>query len=106
MGSLFRILDLLYATVSVENYVLDDSKHKFLPNGHKCKKFSIDVKFICFPKDLLKNFGNDKRICCLHSMVGFKSNDNLDTLIENTNFSDRNFDFVSIKTKLLIADEF
>ena len=47
-------------------------------------------------KDLIKNFGNDKRICCLHSMVGFKSNDNLDTLIEKTPFSDRSFDFVSI----------
>ena len=47
-------------------------------------------------KDLLNNFGKENRICCLHSMVGFESNNNQDTLIEKTSFSDRTFDFVSI----------
>ena len=27
-----------------------------MPINKKCKKFSIDIKFICFPKDLKKNF--------------------------------------------------
>ena len=27
-----------------------------MPINQKCKKFSIDIKFICFPKDLKKNF--------------------------------------------------
>jgi hypothetical protein len=30
--------------------------HNFLPLDINCKKFSIDIKFICFPKDLLRNF--------------------------------------------------
>ena len=42
--------------IIVENYILDDVKHNFLPINQKCKKFSIDIKFICFPKDLKKNF--------------------------------------------------
>ena len=38
-----------------ENYNLDDMNHNFLPLDINCKKFSIDIKFICFPKDLLRN---------------------------------------------------
>ena len=48
--------DLRILHIIVENYVLDNIKYKFLPPNHKCSKFSIDVKFICFPKNLLKNF--------------------------------------------------
>tara|TARA_Y100000590_G_scaffold455423_1_gene604044 strand:- start:6079 stop:6789 length:711 start_codon:yes stop_codon:yes gene_type:complete len=47
----FRILHII-----VENYVLDDNRYKYLPLDKKCNKFSIDLKFICFPKDLVKNF--------------------------------------------------
>ena len=39
----------------VINY-LDNIEFKFLPLKEKCKKLSIDIQFICFPKDLLKNF--------------------------------------------------
>ena len=42
--------------IIVENYVVDSIKHKFLPLNINCKKFSIDLKLICFPKDLIKNF--------------------------------------------------
>ena len=44
--------------IIVENYVLDNIKHKFLPLNTECKKFSIDVEFICFPKNLLQDFEN------------------------------------------------
>ena len=47
-------LDVLH--IIVEKYVLDNLEHDFLPLKQGCKKFSIDVKFICFPKDLLINF--------------------------------------------------
>lgn len=47
-------IDVLH--IIVENYVLDNVEFKFLPLKEKCKKLSIDIKFICFPKDLLKNF--------------------------------------------------
>ena len=48
--------DLGIIHIIVENYVLDDVKYKFLPLEKKCTKFSIDIKFICFPKNLLKSF--------------------------------------------------
>ena len=48
--------DLGIIHIIVENYVLDNIQHKFLPLNQICNKFSIDVKFICFPKSLLKNF--------------------------------------------------
>jgi hypothetical protein len=36
--------------------VLDNIHYKFLPLDINCKKFSFDLKFVCFPKNLLKNF--------------------------------------------------
>ena len=48
--------DLGILHIIVENYVLDNVQHRFLPLNQICNKFSIDVKFICFPKKLLKNF--------------------------------------------------
>ena len=42
--------------ILVEKYILDNVEYKFLPLKKKCKNFSINAKFVCFPKDLLKNF--------------------------------------------------
>ena len=42
--------------IITENYNLDNMNHNFLPLDINCKKFSIDIKFICFPKELLRNF--------------------------------------------------
>ncbi len=42
--------------IVVEKYILDNIYNDLLPLDVKCKKFSIDIKFICFPKKLLKNF--------------------------------------------------
>ena len=40
--------------IITENYNLDNINHNFLPLDINCKKFSIDIKFICFPKSLIK----------------------------------------------------
>ena len=48
--------DLGIIHIIVENYVLDNIQYKFFPSEKKCTKFSIDVVFFCFPKDLLKSF--------------------------------------------------
>ena len=42
--------------IIVESYLLDDVKKNFLPLDQKCKKFSMDIKFVCFPKDLIESF--------------------------------------------------
>ena len=48
--------DMEIIHVIVENYTLDEVKYNFLPINQRCKKFSTDIKFICFPKNLKKNF--------------------------------------------------
>ena len=51
--------DELFEDVSfyeTSNYALDNYEYKFLPLNKRCKKFSIDLKFICFPKDVIRNF--------------------------------------------------
>ena len=48
--------DLGIIHILVEKYILDNVEYKFLPLKKKCKNFSINAKFVCFPKDLLKNF--------------------------------------------------
>ena len=42
--------------IIVEKYVLDNTLYNFLPLNVECRKFSIDIQFICFPKDLIRNF--------------------------------------------------
>ena len=36
--------------IIVSNYFIDNVNYELLPLNIKCKKFSIDIKFICFPK--------------------------------------------------------
>jgi len=46
--------DIIHIVVS--NYVVDDVEYKFLPLNKNCKKFSVNIEFICFPKLLIKEF--------------------------------------------------
>ena len=50
--------DLKILHIIVEKYILDDSKYDLLQLDKTCNKFSIDIKFICFPKNFVKNFEN------------------------------------------------
>ena len=76
--------------IIVENYVLDDIQHQFLPIDQNCNKFSIDAKFICFPKDLLKNFENlflkqqifINRFICFNYIKTFNFTDNTKNICE------------------------
>ena len=40
--------------IIVSNYFIDNINYELLPLNIKCKKFSIDIKFICFPKIVVK----------------------------------------------------
>ncbi len=42
--------------IIAENYIFDDIEYNLLPLDKNCKKFSINIKFICIPKDLLRSF--------------------------------------------------
>ena len=50
--------DLKILHIIAEKYTLDNNHHEFLPLGESCNKFSIDIKFICFPKTFIKSFEN------------------------------------------------
>jgi len=83
-------LDIGILHIIVENYVSDDVEFKFLPLEKNCKKFSIDVKFICFPKNLLKNFEQlflkqqifINQFICLNYVKTFNSKDNEKNICE------------------------
>ena len=40
--------------IIINNYVIDNIAYNYLPLDINCNKFSIDIKFICFPKNLIK----------------------------------------------------
>ena len=83
-------LDIRILHIIVENYVSDDVEYKFLPLEKNCKKFSIDVKFVCFPKNLLKNFEQlflkqqifINQFICLNYVKTFNSKDNEKNICE------------------------
>ena len=83
-------LDIRILHIIVENYIFDDMEYKFLPLEKNCKKFSIDIKFICFPKNLLKNFEQlflkqqifINQFICLNYVKTFNSRDNEKNICE------------------------
>jgi hypothetical protein len=40
--------------IIIEKYMIDNVEYSYLPLNTSCKRFSIDIKFICFPKHLIK----------------------------------------------------
>ena len=40
----------------IENYLIDNNNYSFLPNEIKCNFFSLDIKFICLPNNLVEMF--------------------------------------------------
>ena len=41
--------------IIISNYKIDNKDYDYLPENTKCKLFSIDIFFICFPKILINN---------------------------------------------------
>ena len=46
--------------------------------------------------DLLNTFENNERIKCINSMVGYEENNSLDNIIDNIDYTNKNFDIISI----------
>ena len=40
--------------IIIEKYIIDYVEYSYLPLNISCKKISIDIKFVCFPKHLIK----------------------------------------------------
>tara|TARA_Y100000591_G_C21832919_1_gene700738 strand:- start:921 stop:1625 length:705 start_codon:yes stop_codon:yes gene_type:complete len=46
------------AHIIIENYKIDNKDYSSLPKNIRCAIFSLDIKFICFPKDKYDNIKN------------------------------------------------
>ena len=40
----------------IKNYIIDNNNYSFLPKNKICSNFSLDIKFICVPINLIKKF--------------------------------------------------
>ena len=68
--------------IIISNYVIDNVVYNYLPLDINCNKFSIDIKFICFPKNLIKKleeiFNNHEifinKIICSNYAKSFTKN--------------------------------
>ena len=68
--------------IIISNYVIDNVVYNYLPLDINCNQFSIDIKFICFPKNLIKKleeiFNNHEifinKIICSNYAKSFTKN--------------------------------
>tara|TARA_B100000965_G_C19558020_1_gene743147 strand:- start:384 stop:1100 length:717 start_codon:yes stop_codon:yes gene_type:complete len=74
--------NLMIIHTIIENYNLDNKNFKLFPSGIKCKHFSLDIKFICFPRKLVNSFEKlflkkqivVKKFICANYVKSFESN--------------------------------
>ena len=55
--------------------------------------WSLNKTYNYITLNLSKNYKN--RITCLNKMVGFEDNNNLDKIIEDSKYQNKDFDFIS-----------
>ena len=68
--------------IIITNYLIDNTSYNYLPLNLNCNRFSIDIKFICFPKNLIKEleklFNSRQifinKIICSHYAKSFTKN--------------------------------
>ena len=77
--------------IIISNYVIDNISYNYLPLDINCNKFSVDIKFICFPKNLIKKleevFNNHQifinKIICSNYAKSFTKNDSCINVCES-----------------------
>ena len=77
--------------IIISNYVIDNVVYNYLPLDINCNKFSIDIKFICFPKNLIKKleelFNNLQifinKIICTNYAKSFAKNESCINVCES-----------------------
>ena len=52
----FNFKDKKIIHMLIENYQIDGKDYSFLPENLNCNNFSLDVKFICLSKNLIKHY--------------------------------------------------
>ena len=82
--------------IIIHKYIINDLDYVFVPEDINCNKISVDIEFICFPKNLIKKaeglFNNfqisvDKVICSNYAKLFFnnKSDNNICEIGRNLN---------------------
>ena len=77
--------------IIISNYVIDNIVYNTLPLDINCKKFSIDIQFICFPSNLIKKleelFNNHQifinKIICSNYAKSFTKNESCTNICES-----------------------
>ncbi len=77
--------------IIITNYVIDNVAYDYLPLDVNCNKLSIDIKFICFPKSLIKKleelFNNHQifinKIICSNYAKSFTKNESYINVCES-----------------------
>ena len=77
--------------IIISNYVIDNTVYSSLPLDINCKKFSIDIQFICFPSNLIKKleelFNNHQifinKIICSNYAKSFTKNESCTNICES-----------------------
>ena len=77
--------------IIINNYIIDNIAYNYLPLDINCKKFSIDIQFICFPSNLIKKleelFNNHQifinKIICSNYAKSFTKNESCTNICES-----------------------
>jgi cell division protein FtsA len=101
--------------IIIKNYKIDDVKYTFLPNDINCNLISLDILFICLPKEIVEQFKkiflrldiSVNQIFCSSYVKSMNYKDNF-SLIENISFVDIGFNKTSItcynKNEIIFLD--
>ena len=89
--------------IIVKNYKIDNNEYTFLPKDIKCNLISLDIVFVCLPKEIIQYFKNIffkldisiNQIFCTSYSKSRNYKDNF-SLIENLSFIDMGFNKTSI----------
>jgi cell division protein FtsA len=94
----FNILHII-----IKNYKIDDKDYNYLPDNIKCNSLSVDIIFVCLPKEVIQDLKklfqkfdvSVKQIFCSSYVKSVSYKDNF-TTIENIAFIDIGFNKTSI----------
>ena len=79
----------------IDNYLIDNNSYSNLPLELKCKNFSLDLSFICLPKDIIEKIEE------LLNHYQISINQLLSADYVKKHCSEENFDFFNMAYKIL-----
>ena len=89
------LVDKKIIHILIDKYLIDDKKFSNLPQNLKCNHFSLDINFICLPKNYIKKIENilSKYQISINRLISMKYLESL--------FLDQNVDFSEMAGKVI-----